>query len=197
MVEMLSGRSRSEVSDYLQRLARTLERVSDKPIDDTIELLLATCRSGHRVYIMGNGGSASTASHIACDLAKTVDNRTGARLRTYALADNTALLTAWSNDAAFERTFAEEIADLAEPGDVVIAISANGSARNIVAGLRAALERGAHSVVLVGLDSDETAGLAEIVIQVPSTDDELLEEAHSAIAHALTVVTRALLEAGE
>jgi D-sedoheptulose 7-phosphate isomerase len=182
--------SHSGVAEYLQRLARTLQRVPQGPIDQTLELLFATRKSSRRVYVLGNGGSASTASHMACDLARTTDGRTGARLRTCALADNTALLTAWSNDAAFERAFAEEIDDLVEAGDMVIAISPNGSAPNIVAALHAAAARGAHCVALVGADAGVLLDLAEIVIQVPSTDDELLEEAHSAIAHALTAAMR-------
>jgi D-sedoheptulose 7-phosphate isomerase len=181
---------RLSVAEYLQRLARMLESVPEEPINETLELLFATRESSRRVYIFGNGGSASIASHLACDLAQARDKRTGVRLRTCALADNTALLTAWSNDTAFERVFAEEINDLAEAGDMVIAISPNGSAPNIIAGLRAAADRGAHAVALVGADPGETAGLAEIIIQVPSADNELLEEAHSAIAHALTVAMR-------
>lgn len=181
---------RMSVAEYLQRLARTLDGVPDGAIYEMLELLFATRERSRRVYIIGNGGSASIASHLACDLAQARDERTGARLRTCALTDNTALLTAWSNDTAFERVFAEEINDLAEAGDVVIAISSNGSAPNIIAGLRAAADRGAHSVALVGADPGETAGLAEIIVQVPSADNELLEEAHSAIAHALIVAMR-------
>jgi D-sedoheptulose 7-phosphate isomerase len=187
---MMNGASHSGVAEYLQRLARTLQRVPERAIDDTLELLFATRKSSRRVYVIGNGGCASTASHLACDLARSTDRHTGARLRTCALADNTALLTAWSNDAAFERAFAEEINDLVETDDVVIAITPDGSAPNIVAGLHAAAARGAHRVALVGADAGVVLDLAEIVIQVPSADAELLEEAHSAIAHALTVAMR-------
>ncbi len=197
MVDVLTRPStpRSSAIDYLGRLAQTLERVSEAPIGQALELLLTVRDSGRRVYILGNGGNAATASHMACDLARTPASRTGSHLRSYALSDNTALLTAWSNDAAFERSFAAEIDDLAEPGDVVIALCPNGAAPNLVAGLRAAAERGAHRVALVGLDGGEAGRLAEIVIQVPATDDELLEEALSAVTHAITVaVYRAVLE---
>src|SRR5919202_788797 len=121
-------------------------------VTEVIDLLLEAHAGRHRVYVMGNGGSAATASHFVCDLSKTARVEGQAPLRAIALGDNGALLTAWANDTAYDRVFSEQIVCLVEPGDVVLAISASGNYRNILAGLQAARAQGVQTVALVGFD---------------------------------------------
>jgi phosphoheptose isomerase len=194
MVQTADQVSGSTTAEYLARLATLLEGIPHPAIAQVVSRLLAARASGRRIYIMGNGGSAATASHLVCDLVKTASVPGLRPLRAHALADNTALLTAWANDTAYDRIFAEQIDDLAEPGDVVIAISASGNSPNIVAGLESASARGAHTIALVGFDGGAAARLADITIHVPAHDYGLVEDSHSAIGHAITAaVNRALL----
>jgi D-sedoheptulose 7-phosphate isomerase len=180
-------------AQYLSRLAGVLELVPSQDVRKTIELLLATRKCGRRVYIMGNGGSAATATHLVCDLIKTAHVDGFAALRVYALADNHALMTAWANDTAYDRTFAEQVNSLADADDVVIGISASGNSPNIIAGLQAAAQLGARTVALVGFDGGQASRLAEIAIHVPAYEYGLVEDAHSAIGHAMTQAVRLAL----
>jgi D-sedoheptulose 7-phosphate isomerase len=178
---------------YLSGLVRTLDLVPSEPLAAAIRLLLDARATGRRVYIMGNGGSATTASHFACDLVKTAHVADHAPLRVFALTDNTPLLTAWANDRAYEDIFAEQIVALAEPGDVVIAISASGNSPNIVAGLAAAASIGGHTIGLLGFDGGAARRLVDIAIHIPCDDYGLVEDTHAAIGHAITGAIRAAL----
>jgi phosphoheptose isomerase len=185
-------------TEYLARLSGVLRLVPAGALGEAVELLLDARRAGRRVYLMGNGGSAATASHIACDLVKTAQVPSSAPLRVFALADNAALLTAWANDCAYEQVFAEQILAFVEPEDIVVAITASGNSPNILAGLKAATERGAHTIALVGFDGGAARELADLVLHVPSHDYGLVEDTHAAIGHALTAALRSKLmsEAG-
>src|SRR5262245_15015458 len=99
--------SHSLAAEYLSELSGVLEQVSAAAVDEVIALLLESRASGRRVYVMGNGGSASTASHLVCDLIKTARVSGVAPLRAFSLSDNAALMTAWANDTSYDRTFAE------------------------------------------------------------------------------------------
>jgi D-sedoheptulose 7-phosphate isomerase len=195
MLQLTETQPGTLAANYLERLAGVLALVPHDAVARTIDLLLEAQASGRRVYIMGNGGSASTASHLVCDLTKTARVAGQAPLRAFALADNGAVMTAWANDTVFERTFAEQIEGHVDIGDVVIAISASGNSPNIVAGLKAANARGAHTVSLVGFDGGAAAEIAEVVVHVPCRDYGLVEDSHSAIGHAMTAAVRSSLQA--
>jgi D-sedoheptulose 7-phosphate isomerase len=194
MIQLTDTHPGTQAADYLNRLAQVLALIPHDAVARTIDLLLDAQATGRRVYIMGNGGSASTASHLVCDLTKTARVAGQPPLRAFALADNGAVMTAWANDTAFDRTFAEQVDGLVELGDVVIAISASGNSSNIVAGLRAAAARGAHTVSLVGFDGGAAALISDVVVHVPCRDYGLVEDSHSAIGHALTAAVRQSLQ---
>jgi D-sedoheptulose 7-phosphate isomerase len=195
MLQLTQTQPGTSAAQYLSRLSQVLELVPRDAVARTIDLLLKAQATGARVYIMGNGGSASTASHLVCDLTKTARVAGQRPLRAFALADNGAVMTAWANDTVYERTFAEQIEGLVEPGDVVIAISASGNSPNIVAGLLAAASRGALTVSLVGFDGGAAALNSDVVVHVPCRDYGLVEDSHSAIGHAMTAAVRMALQA--
>lgn len=182
--------------DYLAQLAEVVRRVPAAALADAVELLLEAQSSGRRVYVMGNGGSAATASHFVCDLVKTAHVAGQRPLRVFGLVDNTPLLTAWANDAAYERSFAEQIAAMVEPGDVVIAISASGNSPNILAGLEAAASIGARTIGLLGFDGGLAHDLVDVAIHVGCHDYGLVEDTHAAIGHAITIAVRTALARG-
>jgi D-sedoheptulose 7-phosphate isomerase len=190
MLDLTVAGSQSAVSTHLDRLRDLLSQVPIDRLEAALGLLLDARTAARRVYVMGNGGSASTAAHFVCDLQKTATIPDQAPLRTYSLTDNTALVTAWANDTQYENVFAEQIGALVDPGDVVVAISVSGNSPNVVAGLAAATQRGARTIALVGCDGGAAGQLADVTVHIPSYDYGLVEDVHSALGHAMTAAVR-------
>ena len=122
MVELKKG----FVSSFLTEFADVARRISEDDINKTIELLFEAWKQGSKIFIIGNGGSASTATHFACDLAKTTAVEGKKRFKVISLTDNVPLLTALTNDDGFASIFVEQLKNLLEKDDVLIAISVHG-----------------------------------------------------------------------
>src|SRR3989344_3803930 len=124
------------VDDYIKELKRCLDRLDRKKISEVIELLIVAYKKGKKIFILGNGGSASNASHIACDLGKGTLSRVyddhRRRFKVYSLTDNVALITAFGNDLSFEDIFVQQLRNLVEKDDVVIVLSGSGNSMNVV-----------------------------------------------------------------
>jgi len=138
------------ITSYASALRAMLDAM---PYDDVVraaEVLVACHARASTVFIAGNGGSASTASHFACDLAKGTIHRALPRFRVIALTDNVPLMTAWGNDVDFEQIFAEQLTGLLRADDVLVLISASGTSPNVVAAARVAQEAGATVIALAG-----------------------------------------------
>ncbi|MET9801803.1 SIS domain-containing protein [Streptomyces sp. NPDC006368] len=168
-----------------------LRTVSLSAVADAAEALDGVRRRGGRVYAMGNGGSASTATHLVCDLVKTARRPSEPGLRAFALADNIAVLTAYANDMSYADAFVHQLTNNAEVGDAVIAISASGRSPNIIAALRAARRMGLLSIGMLGCGGGTAVDLVDIPLIVGSDDFGVIETAHIAIVHAFADVLRA------
>ncbi len=185
------------VEDHIRDVRRALENISSQDVERIVEVLLEAANTGGHIYIMGNGGSAATATHFACDLSKAtvIDGRS--RMRVTSLSDNVALLTAWANDTSYDRVFAEPIENLVQQGDVVIAISASGNSPNVVNAIRAARNKGALCVGLVGFDGGAVRKLSNCAVHVPSEDYGVVEDCHLVLEHAITAaITNRLMSEG-
>src|SRR5436853_3529536 len=110
-------------------------------LERVLRLLEEVYLNGHRIFIMGNGGSAATASHFALDLAKNTIIPGAPRLKAISLTDHVPLITAWSNDTAYEHIFAEQLSNMIEPGDVVIGISTSGNSTKIINAVKMAWQK--------------------------------------------------------
>jgi len=179
-----------EIEHYWHELASTIQAMPFDMLTKAAELLLDCYRRGSTVFMLGNGGSAATASHFACDLAKGTQVIGLPAFRVISLSDNVPLMTAWANDTNYERIFAEQLATLIRPDDIVIAISASGNSPNILAAARMAQQSGAITLALTGQDGGKLSRLADFTIYVPSQSIEQVEDAHLVIAHSLCVVLR-------
>jgi D-sedoheptulose 7-phosphate isomerase len=193
MVQFAEAPIHTVAVDYLTGLAEVIQRVRADALSRAIDCILEARAAHRRIFVMGNGGSAATASHLVCDLVKTASVPGRVPVRAFALTDNVPLMTAWANDSAYDRIFSEQIVAQAEVDDVVIGISASGNSANIVAGFVAATRVGARTIGLVGFDGGIVLNLAEIVIHVPQHDYGLVEDTHSAVGHAITAAMRAAL----
>ncbi len=179
-----------EIEHYWHELASIMQTMPFDTLTKAAELLLDCYRRGSTVFVLGNGGSAATASHFACDLAKGTQAAGLLAFRVVSLSDNVPLMTAWANDTNYERIFAEQLATLIRPADIVIAISASGNSPNILAAARIARQSDAITLALTGQDGGKLSRLADFTIYVPSQLIEQVEDAHLVIAHSLCVVLR-------
>lgn len=181
---------RDQISTYLHDLAQATHKLSLGKVQSLMDTLLACHARGNTVFILGNGGSAATASHFACDLAKGARAPGLPAFRVVALTDNVPLLTAWGNDTSYDRVFAEQLAALARAGDVVICISASGNSPNVLAVPEVARQVGATTVALTGETGGKLGKLVDLVIRVPAQLIEQVEDAHLIIAHSVCVALR-------
>jgi D-sedoheptulose 7-phosphate isomerase len=186
---------RAAIAGYWKELADVAAEIDLAAVAQAANRLLDCQARGGVVFIVGNGGSAATASHMACDLAKGTRRDGPPTFRVVALTDNVPLLTAWANDTSYDRVFAEQLRSLAPPGDLLIAISASGNSPNVVAAVEAATSLGVETLAISGRRGGHIARLADRVIRVPSDRIEVVEDAHLIIAHSICVAVRERLAA--
>ncbi|GAC1356803.1 MAG: SIS domain-containing protein [Ktedonobacteraceae bacterium] len=179
-----------DIQHYWSELSFAMQGVSLDLLSQVVDVLLACHRRGSTIFLLGNGGSAATASHFACDLAKGTRTQGLPAFRVISLNDNVPLLTAWANDTSYERVFAEQFVALARPDDVVILISASGNSPNVLAVAREALQRDVHVIALTGHSGGQLAQLAHLAIHVPTLSIEQVEDVHLITAHSLCVALR-------
>jgi D-sedoheptulose 7-phosphate isomerase len=139
---------------------------------------------GGKVLLMGNGGSAADAQHIAAELVGRFQKERRA-LPALALTVNSSAVTAIANDYALDAVFARQVEAFAGPGDMVIGISTSGRSPNVLAGMEAARRQGARVVGFTGEGGGQAATLADILIDVPSRSTPRIQEAHITIGHLI------------
>ncbi len=140
-------------------------------------LLAEALAAGGKLLIMGNGGSAADAQHIAAELiGRYKSERRG--LAAIALTTDSSILTAWSNDYSYETVFSRQVESLAKPGDVVWGISTSGNSQNVVRAFESARAMGVHTVGMLGRDGGKLAGLSDVAMVVPLAATDQIQAAH-------------------
>src|SRR5215217_6165705 len=183
--------------DYWNEVADVAAAIDIASLE-RVAVMLLTCQArGHVIFVVGNGGSAATASHFACDLSKGTRRDGPPTFHVVSLTDNVPLLTAWANDSGYERVFSEQLTALARPGDLLVAISASGNSPNVIAAIDAARSCGMAIVGLSGRSGGRLARVSDVVVKVPSDRIEVVEDAHLVVAHSLCVAVRERLSSGE
>lgn len=178
MIEVPLHQSIETIQKLLaQEYIHALERISI--------LCIKTLKSGHVIFIAGNGGSAADAQHFAAELAGKFENRERKPLPALALTTNTSTLTAIANDFGFEHVFSRQLEALAKEGDIYIAISASGNSPNIVEGLQKAREMNMKTVGLTGNDGGKMNEWCDEILIVPSASAPRIQECHILIIHLL------------
>ncbi|MBI4575338.1 MAG: SIS domain-containing protein [Planctomycetes bacterium] len=196
---------RGFAEDYFREMREVLSRVDAAPVAASIRVLLGAWRRGSKVFIAGNGGSASTASHMVCDLAKCTAVEGRARFRVLGLNDSAPLLSALTNDEGWGRVYSEQLAAWFDPGDVLVLFSVHGGSgsdkagpwsQNLLAALRLAHERGGEVVGFAGFDGGAMRELCDVCVVVPVESTPHVESIHLALEHLVTARLRRLIEAG-
>jgi D-sedoheptulose 7-phosphate isomerase len=176
--------------NYLLAVQEVLARLDHAIVDHMVDVIWRGYEQGRTLFLFGNGGSAALASHFACDIGKGTIAGKRKRLKTVALTDNVALITAWANDKAYDAIFAEQLESLAEKGDIALAISGSGNSPNVIRGLEAARRIGAETLVLTGFEGGGAKALADLCLVVPSDSMQLIEDAHLCATHAIFLAIR-------
>jgi D-glycero-alpha-D-manno-heptose-7-phosphate kinase len=193
-----AGRFKSTITPegYLLGMRAVVSRLDNRQIGRIADMLHAAYLADKQVFIMGNGGSAATASHFCSDLAKTVAVNGKRGMRAIPLTDNIPLMTAWGNDVGFADIFSGQLRNLLNPGDVVIGISGGGMSQNVLKAMELARERGARTVGLTGFSGGALKDACEECFIVPSANYQFIEDVHMMLVHLLTSMVRERL-AGE
>lgn len=176
---------------YFESLTLALTQIPFELIDHVSLVLYKAYEDRRTIFLFGNGGSAALASHMACDLGKgTVVTDNPKRVRVIALTDNLATLTAWANDFSYEDVFAEPLKNLANPGDIAVAISGSGNSPNVLKALRVAQELKLTTIGIGGFGGGQMKAMCDLSVIVPSNNMQLVEDLHLSIAHCLFTILR-------
>lgn len=181
------------IQEYLEDIKRILGSVEEDLIngmDKLASILVKARENKNTIFIMGNGGSALTASHFVGDLSKSTIVDGFPRFKAVALTDNIPNMLAWANDEGYEQIFVEQLKNLMEPGDVVIGISVSGNSMNVIKAIKYANRSGGLTIGLSGCDGGKLVKCAQENIHVPSSYMQKVEDIHLLIEHLLTSLIR-------
>ncbi|KHE91503.1 MAG: SIS domain-containing protein [Candidatus Scalindua rubra] len=183
---MLCNSTKSLATSYIKSLKYSLDKLNLDRVDQIVDILWSAYSDDKQVFIMGNGGSASTASHFACDLGKGTIVKGKKRLRVICLNDNMALVTAFSNDISYADVFKEQLINLINPDDVVIAITASGNSSNILKAVEYAEENMAITIGLTGFNGGGLVPIVNECIIVSSENYGQIEDTHLVLGHVIS-----------
>ena len=174
------------IADYFSEIKKTIDALPLEPIEEVITLLQEARLNGRQVFIMGNGGSAATASHFVSDLAKSTRVAGWPHFRVIGLTDNMSIFSAYANDEGYETVFAEQLNNLVRQDDIVIGISASGNSPNVLNGIELANNHGAKTIGFTGLTGGKLGSLVQVCVQVPTDRIDQAEDFHLMIEHMIT-----------
>ncbi len=173
------------LDEYRTRQIALYQALPLEQVAEVVGLLKAACERGAQVFVFGNGGSASNASHFATDLGKGSSDKWPKRFRILSLNENVAWMTALGNDYSYEDVFVRQLENYARPGDVALTMSVSGSSPNLVKAIAWAREHGLSTVAMVGEKKGKLAETAEHVLVVADTHYGRAEDAQMTMCHML------------
>ncbi len=171
------------VPAYFEQLQALMGKLDLAEVEAAIELIRSAGREKRKILVCGNGGSALTASHYINDWNKMAFLSTGTPFRGTCLSDNMGLMTAYSNDISYDDVYSEQLKNLMDPGDLVIAVSGSGNSENVVRALSYANEASGVTLAISGYDGGKIKKLAQHSLWVPSFDMQLCEDLHFVFGH--------------
>lgn len=175
---------------YINELKKILDKISIDNIKLVVDMIHNAYNDNKQIFILGNGGSAATASHFACDLGKGTlapkDNTDIKRFKVTSLTDNVATMTAWGNDISYNHIFSEQLKNLLSPGDIVIGISVSGNSPNVINAIKLAKARKAKTIALTGFNGGKLAKISNINITARINKYDIAEDIHLMLSHIIT-----------
>ena len=176
------------IDDYTDRLKKEFDSLDRNQINDVMNTLLKAYENENTIYIFGNGGSASTASHYVCDFNKGVSIKLKKKFRFVCLNDNTATVMAIANDCGYENVFYMQLEGKMKKGDVVFAISGSGNSKNVIKAVEYAKEQGNDIISLTGYNGGKLLQLSDHPIHVNVNDMQITEDVHMMLCHMISSI---------
>ena len=175
-----------KVQEYITTVTKYINQLPVDQIEEVIDTLHEARLTGKQIFIMGNGGSASTASHFVCDIAKNTRKEHWPHFKALGLTDNMAIFSAYANDEGYENIFAQQLESLICTGDVVIGISASGNSPNVLKAMEVAKKYQATRIGFTGFDGGKLKDMADICVIVPSRSVRQIQAIHLLLCHLIT-----------
>ncbi len=180
----------SFLNAYTKELTDALAQIDIIPLQKTMDLIAEVYLRGGSVFIFGNGGSASTASHFACDLSKgtlaRLKDKKEVNLKAISLTDNVPLITAFGNDMSYDEIFLQQLKIFLQKGDLLIVITGSGNSKNIIRAAKFAKAKSAHVVAMSGFKTGgEIVKIADSSFIIQSTNYGPIEDAHMVLCHVI------------
>jgi D-sedoheptulose 7-phosphate isomerase len=183
------------VQEYLKGVKACIDELSEENIGNIVKLLFGAYLSNRQVYIMGNGGSATTAMHFARDLQIGAAFKDNHRLRATCLVDNMAFVTAIANDISYEAIFEEQLKSVVKKGDIVIGISASGNSPNILKGIEYARKDGAYTIGFIGFGGGKLKDIVDYSVTLSSKSYQQVEDVHMVLVHVISLLVKEKISA--
>jgi len=178
------------INDYFDKLNQEVNKLNKEEVKKVVDVLYEAWKNDRQVFILGNGGSASTASHFACDLGKGTLSRVYdlkmKRFRVISLTDNVAIMTAFANDLSYDDIFSQQLHNLVRHGDIVIAITGSGNSKNVIKAIDLANKAGAVTIAFLGFEGGKVKEMADHVVHVKCDNYGIIEDIHLSLNHVIT-----------
>ncbi len=179
-----------DIATYCDTLKKTIDATPKEDINQVVNILLQAYEQRQQVFVMGNGGSAATASHLACDFNEGISEGKAKRFRVIALTDNVPSITAIANDIGYESIFVQQLSSLMDPGDYVIGISGSGNSENVIRAIDYANEHGAITIGFTGYSGGRLKQKAQHNIHINIDDMQVAEDLHMMLNHIMMRVLK-------
>ena len=172
-------------TEYKTKLLHALETIDLNQVQKAIDVLSTAREEDRQIFVCGNGGSAATANHFACDMVKGASYGRPKRFRITALSEQIPTMTAYANDVGYDAVFVEPLKNFARPGDIVIALSGSGNSPNVIRAIEEANSIGCYTIGLSGRDGGRLAPLVKLNVHVDDVHMGRIEDGHMTICHMI------------
>jgi hypothetical protein len=176
---------KKDIKEYFERVKATIDKVPINDLNNLLNLLNQARDNGKFVFVCGNGGSASTASHFCCDFNKGISSEQESKFRFVCLSDNVPSMMAYANDFSWEEIFVAPLRNFFNPGDYVIGISGSGNSSNIIKALQYANENNGVSIGITGYDGGIVKQISQHNVHIPVMDMQVSEDLHLMLNHCI------------
>lgn len=184
------GLTLPKIDEYIQQMKVALDAVPIEDVERVVDIIHRARLHDRQVFIMGNGGSAATASHFVCDLSKNTRKKGWPLFRVIGLTDNMSLFSAYANDEGYENVFVQQLASLVRPEDIVIGISASGKSPNVIKAIELANQVNAITIGFSGFDGGHLANIVDISVHIKNNIIEQVEDIHMMLEHIIITALR-------
>jgi D-sedoheptulose 7-phosphate isomerase len=186
-----------QISGYFDKLINTIENIDKKEIEQCAKVLLEAYERGNNIFICGNGGSASTASHFACDINKGVSYGLEKRFKVIPLTDSLSTITAYTNDVGYDIIFVEQLKNFFQEGDVVIGISGSGNSKNVLNAIDYANNNNGVTIGWTGFSGGKLKEISQYSVNANIDDMQISEDLHMIFTHLMMKILRKALTGSE